>query len=388
MDFVSFSLNHWEDLRQSRHEIMGRLARNHKVLFVSPPFYVRDVLDKSRREKLPNSGLVHREDNLYTYVFPKWLFENYASSALNNLFASIRRWQIRTILKKLGFKDLVLFIWNPRFAGEIGAYDEKLTCYYVDDEFNAYYGATKEQKEGATQRELTLLRNADVVLANGTALAERKNTYGKTINLPLGVNYDLFSQARLDETVVPADLAVLPKPRIGYIGNVNDKVDYRLLHYLASSRPDWSIVLVGPVVVRIPEFQAHCDQLKALPNVHFLGMKSQTQLPNYLKGLDVCMMCYRLDGWAYFGYPLKLHEYLAAGKPSVASDLPSIREFEGVIRIAHTREEWASAIQASLQDQSSESRARRVEVARDNRWEARIEVIEELLSKALKKKNG
>jgi glycosyltransferase involved in cell wall biosynthesis len=227
-----------------------------------------------------------------------------------------------------------------------------------------------------------------VVLANGVALAERKNTYGNTVNLPLGVNFGLFSQALLEDTVVPADIASLPAPRIGYIGNVNDKVDYRLLHYLASNHPEWSIVLVGPVVVRIPEFRAHCDQLKALPNVHFLGMKSQGQLPSYLKGLDVCMMCYRLDGWAYFGYPLKLHEYLAAGKPSIASDLPSIREFEGVIRIAHTPEEWASAIQASLQDDSSEARERRVEVARNNRWEARIEVIEELLSKALQAKNG
>jgi hypothetical protein len=100
------------------------------------------------------------------------------------------------------------------------------------------------------------------------------------------------------------------------------------------------------------------------------------------------MMCYRLDGWAYFGYPLKLHEYLAAGKPSIASDLPSIREFHNVIRIARTQEEWMSGISEALSNDSAAQRAARVEVARQNTWDARILVIEEVLSRKMKEKNS
>src|SRR5215471_2715731 len=84
MDFVSFSTNYWEDLWQSRHQIMLALARSHKVLFVSPPFPVREILEDLRRKHLPTTGLVQRQDNLYTLVFPKWLFVTYRFPRIAN----------------------------------------------------------------------------------------------------------------------------------------------------------------------------------------------------------------------------------------------------------------------------------------------------------------
>jgi glycosyltransferase involved in cell wall biosynthesis len=90
-------------------------------------------------------------------------------------------------------------------------------------------------------------------------------------------------------------------------------------------------------------------------------------------------MCYRTDGWAYYGYPLKLHEYLAGGKPVVGSDLPSIREFSGVISIVRSPEEWRRAIESALGENSSAQITKRAQIARENTWDERVRVIEEAI---------
>lgn len=383
MDFLSFSMNCWEDLWQSRHQVMSRLACAHKVLFVSPPFYVRDALSKSRRATLPKSGLLRRENNLYTLVPPKWLFENHRFDALNRLSAYLRERQIHRILRKLGFRDVALFLWNPRYADLLGRFGEKVSCYYVDEEFTSYYDLSEEEKQSIRKKEDALLERVDLVFANGTALLEQKSRFGNAINVPMGVDFDLFSKALLPETTVRPDLAALPSPRIGYVGNINDKVDFELLYHLANNRKSWSIVLVGPVSIRTPEFAASFEKLKALPNVFHLGFKPRQELPNYVKGLNVCLMCYRTDGWAFFGYPLKLHEYLAGGKPVVSSDLPSIREFDGLIRIVHTYEEWMRAIELSLRDNEPDTIRQRVKVASQNTWDERVRVIEESIARKM-----
>src|SRR5262249_5057917 len=231
-----------------------------------------------------------------------------------------------------------------------------------------------------------LLRGVDLVFANGSTLWKQKNRYGNALNVPMGVDFALFSRAQLEETAVPSDLEAIKPPRIGYVGNVNAKVDFELLEFIARTEPQWSVVLVGPSNINIPELRANYERLRLLPNVHHLGFRPLQILPNYVRGLDVCLMCYRTDGWAYYGYPLKLHEYLAGGKAVVGSDLPSIREFSGVISIARSPEEWQQAIESALNANTSAQIARRVEVARENTWDERVRVIEEAIARKMEAK--
>ena len=387
MDFLSFSMNYWEDLWQSRHHVMSRLAARHKVLFVSPPAHVREVLSAKRRG-LPPSGLQERSENLFSLVPPHLLFETHRFPSLNRLLAYFREAQIRHFLRKLGFQQVVLFIWHPRYANLLGKFGEALSCYYVDEEFTSYYGMPEAEKQQIRACEEVLLRDVDLVFANGSALWEQKNKYGNALNVPMGVDFELFSRASLEDTAIPSDLAAILPPRIGYIGNVNDKVDFELLESIARVKPLWSIILVGPLSIRTPEFRANFERLRQLPNVHHLGFRPLQTLPNYVRGLDVCLMCYRTDGWAYYGYPLKLHEYLAGGKPVVGSDLPSIREFSGVISIAKPFEEWQSAIEAGLNDNSAARISKRVQVARENTWEERVQLIEETIAVKMEQKSG
>ncbi len=263
---------------------------------------------------------------------------------------------MRQTVKKLGFRDIVLFIWHPRYAGLVGTLGEALSCYYVDDEFAGYTGASEPERQRLLEQEDTLLRRADVVFANGTTLLKAKNRYGNAINVPMAVDFELFSRSRLEETPVPADLEAIPHPRIGYIGNINDKLDFGLLLHLSKARLSWSFVLVGPRNARGAATQSDLDRLERMPNVFLLGSKPREALPNYIKGLDVCTMCYGKDGWANYIYPLKLHEYLASGKPVVGNSLPSLREFSEVVQFADTPREWLESLQMAIGDKDEASR--------------------------------
>jgi glycosyltransferase involved in cell wall biosynthesis len=386
MDFVSFSLNHWEDLWQSRHQIMLALAQKHKVLFVSPPFSLSDVLSRSKESSMPKSGLIYRQANLHTLVFSKWLFQTYRYASVEKLMGYLRRRRVKRVIKKFGFQDTVLFIWHPQFAGIAGTLQEKLTCYYVDDEFSAYAGDSEQRSKEILQQEDELLRRADLVFANGTVLLKAKNRYGNAMSVPMTADFSLFSRSRLPETEVPKEFEAIPHPRIGYIGNLNDKVDFALLGTLAKARPEWSFVLVGPTNIRSEEVRADFDALRGLPNVFSLGSQPRESLPRYIKGFDVCTMCYRQHGWANSVYPLKLHEYLASGKPCIGSGLASLREFSEVVQIAETPQDWLDAIERAIADKDPGRAERRVQVAYENRLETRIDKIEKAIEQKIEEK--
>lgn len=388
MDFVSFSLNYWEDLWQSRHQIMLALSQNHKVLFVSPAFSLWEVLARRKGYGLAKSGLIHRQANLHTLVFPKFLFHIYRFPRLEKLMNYLRRRQVLRAIKKFDFKDTVLFIWHPQFADLVGNFDEAVSCYYVDDEFSAYAADSELRAQEILRQEDGLLRRVDLVFANGSVLLNAKNRYGNAINVPMTADFELFSRSRLPTTQVPPDLEAVPHPRIGYIGNLNDKVNFSLLTQLSKARPNWSFVLVGPNNIRAADARSDFEALQRLPNVFLLGSKPRESLPNYIKGFDVCTMCYRQHGWANSVYPLKLHEYLASGKPCVGSALASLREFSEVVQIATTTQEWLAAIQAALADNDPKHAERRVQVAYENRLETRIATIENAIEQKLREKRS
>jgi glycosyltransferase involved in cell wall biosynthesis len=389
MDFISLSLNYWEDLWQSRHQIMLALAQTHKVLFVSPPFSLSEALASPKEGNgLPKSGLIHRQANLYTLVFSRFLFRTYRYPRIEKLMRYLRQRQIQRLAKKFGFKDTVLFIWHPQFAELAGTLGEAITCYYVDDEFSAYSGGSEQRAQEILQQEDGLLRKVDLVFANGTVLLQSKNRYGNALSVPMTADFNLFSRSRLPETKVPDDIEAVPHPRIGYIGNLNDKVDFALLRQLARERSDWSFVLIGPTNIRGAEVRGNFEALQVMPNVYLLGSKPRESLPNYIKGLDVCTMVYRQHGWANSVYPLKLHEYLASGKPCIGSGLTSLREFSEVVHIAESPQEWLEAIRVALEDKDPNRVERRVQVAYENRLETRIAAIEKAIEQKMEEKRN
>jgi glycosyltransferase involved in cell wall biosynthesis len=164
---------------------------------------------------------------------------------------------------------------------------------------------------------------------------------------------------------VPADLAALPAPRIGFYGTLRDWVDFPLLAHMARARPAWSIVLIGQAL-------GDLSALAGLPNVHLLGQKRHDELPAYCKGFDAGMIPYRIDERMTFVNPLKLREYLSAGVPVVSTPVPEVVRYSHMCRIAASPESFVAAVDAALAEASPAARRARSDAMTQETWSARV----------------
>lgn len=373
-DFLSLQKDYWDSPWQNRHAFVWELSKQHRVFFLSPPFYLPQLFDPNvpKKTKMP-SGVTQIKDNLWSYVPSRFLPTNYRFPGIDRVIRAIRHRKIRSALAKCGFGRPILYIWHPSFADMLGQFDESFVIYHKYDHYAGYFGGS-DVPDPAEQR---LLREADLVMVTSQGLFDKHKDQRPDLRLvPNGVDYELFSSTLSDEISVPIELERIPKPRIGYVGVINEKVDFKLLTYLCQSHPEWSIVLVGPEKVTRPEYLTDLEELKRQKNCYFLGQKKGREVPAYIKGMDVCMMCYLVNDWTYYGYPLKMHEYLACGKPTISANLPAVREFSDVVVIPDGQVGWQQAIVQLLgEGHNPEMIQKRLAVARANSWSERVDLM-------------
>jgi glycosyltransferase involved in cell wall biosynthesis len=161
-------------------------------------------------------------------------------------------------------------------------------------------------------------------------------------------------------------------------------INWSLLQELSSLHPKWSFVFVGPTLEH-PEIKGSLAELSRRPNVHFLGAKPSDAAVGYVQHFDVCIMPYRLDDYTKYIYPLKLHEYLASGKPVVGTPIPALETFKDVIEVAESSDEWSSAIAQALSpaENTPDRAAVRRDIARLHDWDILVEHIAGILAKRL-----
>jgi glycosyltransferase involved in cell wall biosynthesis len=199
-------------------------------------------------------------------------------------------------------------------------------------------------------------------------------------------DFEHFSRARAPETEVPADLAALPRPVVGFLGAVSDyKLHAGWLTALAQKHRDLSIVLIGPVGVGDPTTDV--SALAAEPNVHLLGHRPYELLPGYVKGFDLGVIPYRINEYTTYSFPIKFFELLASGVPLVISELPALRDYYARVRVARSAEDFVRECEAGLADPAS-GRAERLTLAAENTWEHRVERILGHVDRALARRQG
>jgi len=194
--------------------------------------------------------------------------------------------------------------------------------------------------------EQELIDRADMVFTGGLSLYEAKKDRHERVHcFPSSVDRAHFCKARA-RLFDPADQEELPRPRLGFYGVIDERFDTALLDAAAAMRPNWSFVMVGPVV-KISE-----DDLPKRPNIHYLGGKTYAQLPAYLSGWDVALMPFAMNESTEFISPTKTPEYLAGGKPVVSTPIKDVvrhyGQLEGV-KIASTPEEFVEACEEALE---------------------------------------
>ena len=381
---VSFSLEQWGHVWRSRHQIMSRFAKSNKVMFSSKPIYVRDVFNKPGDAESGSTGLSRLSDNLHTYIPPRWLPASHGYPRINRLLHALRCWKARLEMRSLNMKRPILYIWYPSFVDMIGHFGESLVVYHVYDEYLSFRMKDSEKADLAAQ-EKELLKRADIVFAASEELAARRRPFNSNVHVvENAVDYGLFATAVSPNTTIPDDLVRIGSPIVACVATAATFMNLALLHEIFKRRPDWSLVFIGVDVT--PDEQAGEVQktLQALPNVHYLGLRPLQALPGYLKGCDVCAIPYAMeDAVMVCSSPLKLYEYLAAGKPVVSTPLPLMSHLENVVAFAADADEWIAAIEFALQGNGKGTVAERQRIAGENTWDQRVAFISQKVASTL-----
>ena len=365
---VAFVPEEWGGPWLSRHQVLTRLSRYFHVVWEEPARRWRALAQgnhklvsrSNRAEAFPDGFVLHRPERwLPWFGRPEWL----ASWS-----AAERGRRAARLLRRRGCKTIIFYLWRPYFDRvlEGGPYD--LSCYHIVDEYS--FSPTELP---LTDREIKLIKRVDQVFVHSPALLERKGHFNPhTLFVPNGVAYQAFATKQEE----PHDLREIPHPRIGYIGVIKGQLDFKLLLGLAMRHREWSFVFVGPrnsLGIDAPLV----DELSGLPNAHFLGHKPIEVACAYPQHFDVCVLPYKSNDYTKYIYPLKLHEYLASGKPIVGTSIRSLLDFAHVIKLANNEEEWSRALIQSLASEaiSINEVEKRRSIARQVDWNVLVHTI-------------
>ena len=383
-DIVIVGIQPWDiDIGSNCKNIALEFARFNRVLYVNPP------LDRTTRQKEAKNpkiqkrirvqkgtepDLIQIDNNLWNHN-PKgvvesinWIPSTWLYDILNKRNNRIFSRSIHSAIIRLGFSNFIIFNDSSMF---VGLYLKKMLkpetyIYYTRDNLIA----VDYWKRHGVRLEAQHMNHADLVVANSTYLAGLAKQYNKhSFYVGQGCDVSLFNIDLV--TAVPADIQNIPTPIIGYIGALYSlRLDIEVLEFIAKSHPDWSIVLVGPEDDKFKRSSLH--QMK---NVYFLGNKKETELPSYLSRFDVAINPQVLSPVTIGNYPRKIDEYLAMGKPTVATKTEAMIVFSDYTYLAENKEEYVHCIEKALHEDNEQIRRQREIFAREHTWENNVREI-------------
>jgi glycosyltransferase involved in cell wall biosynthesis len=385
-DILCFSSTDWDEIWGSRQQIMSRLGqRGHRVFFIERPAGLEHLLryPDIRKNKMQRwqQGLQNISDNVWIISLPPLFPGRYYSTGINVINQWITLVSIKSQLSKLKIDSPLLWIYNPEQGNLIGKFNESLSVYHCIDEFTA--GTSGRKKQIITQLENQLLSRVDIVLANSLPTYQNKRSINpNTYRISSGVDFDLFTSSKENEEV-SSILSEIPRPRIGFVGNLNDRIDFPLIEFIANQQPSWSFIFIGGTYP-LSHDDPSIKRLKSIPNCHLLGKKPYPQIPALINAFDVCFLPFVQDERAYFRSPLKLYEYFAAGKPVVATPLPETQEFSNILFLAESPEQFVAGLEKALFENDPSLEQKRKLIARQNSWDVKVDMIEKIIQDSLR----
>jgi glycosyltransferase involved in cell wall biosynthesis len=380
-DIICLSTSDWEYPIGSKQQVMLRLAKANRILYVDyQASWLHLLRYPALRYRWRHSGRVKEiAQGLWTYTPRLSLpFGPYALGINSWNQRKLKR-ELQETAGRLGFKRPILWVYTPLSQPLIGRMDEKLVVYHCISEYPLEKPSHLRQQT-LDRLEDSLARQSDVVFAISTQLMEKLAPLTPRLYyLPSGVDWKRFEDPR--RIVVPPEVEAIPGPRLGIAGIINDATDLDTVEELASRRPDWTFIHVGSVV--LPRSKE--ARLRAIPNLVSFGRQPYDAVPGFIAGMDVCLLPLVDTLFTRSMSSLRLMEYLALGRPVVASDLPDVKAFGDVVASARGTEEFMEAIEAALKDDDPERIEARRSVARAHSWDTKVETICEAISDVLNK---
>ncbi|MCA9628645.1 MAG: glycosyltransferase [Myxococcales bacterium] len=377
---VCLSSQRWDDgMWTNKQHIMSRLGREHEVYHVDfGPLDLRQTIDLRSNLGAPERYWFWRpvvekrgNVNVVTVFAPRFVSKR-LTHPLNLITEfDLRVMQVKRFMQERRLDDAIVWVYHPGFGGAPARLPHKLLVYDCVDEYSQFPDY-RDDTQRLMRRERALCRAADLVFTTSRPLYERKRKlHPEATHLVHNVgDAPHFKQAMATDTQVPDDIAAIKGPIIGFIGALSSyKVNLGWLVQLARSRPDWSLVLIGPVGLSDPSTDVAA--LQRLPNVHLLGHRDYAQLPAYVKGFQVNVIPYQLNEYTDYVFPIKFFELLATGKPLVTSRLPSLVDYADDVLIADDAASFVAQCEKAISNPEA-GRDRRLQLATENDWDSRV----------------
>jgi len=345
LDVLVLSHLRWDFVYQRPQHLMSRCARRRRVFFCEEPIVHDD------RALAPRLEVSARDRNLSVCVpqLPAGLSAPEAEA--------VQRQLLDRLLGEQRLHHYAAWYYSPMPLGFTRHLRPAATVYDCMDELSAFAGASPLLRE----RERELFERADLVFTGGQSLWQVKRAHHPSVHaFPSSIDAAHFGRARATPATSatsepggstdatrpgPADQADIPRPRLGYFGVIDERMDLALLAGVADARPDWQIVMIGPVVKIDPA------SLPRRANIHYLGARAYQDLPAYIAGWDVALMPFARNASTRFISPTKTPEYLAAGKPVVSTSIHDVVQpygALGLVAIADGVDEFVAAIAGEL----------------------------------------
>ena len=373
ISIICLAQGDWGPPLQTVHQLMTRLARHMRVLYVEPPLADPRMRFNSLANKMINwrDSPIQVNENLYVCHTPPGLPLKRAFPLMGRLTSAYIAPLIARRVEQLGMSERLLWLTWPTQAELLGTLDECMVVYHIADDFTYM---PLGRRSVVDELERRILTRADLVIASSQQTYDARKHLTKNIYLiPNGVDYEHFSRVLYSTNPVPQDLADLPRPIIGFSGCMDHRLDVNLLAKLAKRFSNGSIVLVGPKYTGVGE-------LEHLSNVHYLGMKTIEALPSYLAAFDVCLIPYKITDYTKALSPLKLLEYFSLGKPVVTTPIPSCIIYSDILYVGEDHESFFVQVDSALAENDAQLRELRMKVANENTWDNRVLFILEKIA--------
>lgn len=343
---VCFSHLRWNFTFQRPNHLMSHFARERRVFYIEEPIFGAST--STIQTEVIGDGLTVCTPHLVDDS--RWRSEGEQSRL------------IRTFLAERGVENPLLWFYTPMALPLADGLRASAVVYDCMDELSMFLGAPPE----LMTREQQLMDRADLVFTGGYSLYEAKRGRHSAVHaFPSSVDVEHFATVRTDGVPAMDEQLSIARPRVGFFGVIDERMDTELLRRVAAERPQYQFVLIGPVV-KISE-----ADLPRAPNIHYLGPKAYTQLPHYLHGWDVAIMPFALNDATRFISPTKTLEYLAAGKPVVSTavcDVVMPYGEKGFVRIAD-RYTFASALDEAIAERPTPVRRQTIrDLLNDTSW--------------------
>lgn len=373
-DILCFS-HDWTGDPLSKTHLMRVLSRENRILWINSianRMPTTSSKDLSRIvNKLTSFTAPIKEVEANIFVLNPLAIPAYGNKAIVTLNRKFLISQVRRAMRKLGFKTPLNMVFNPAAGMVAGQVGESDLIYYCVDEYTAFTGVS----DGLRAIEEDLFKRSDLVIVSAEKLYDDKKKYNEnTFIIRHGTDWNHFRKALDNETEVPAEIADLPRPIIGFHGLLADWVDFELLKKTAEHFKDGSIVLVGKTAVDAEE---KIKVLDGVTNIHLLGRKPYTDLPAYCKAFDVALNPFAINELTLAANPLKVREYLAAGLQVVSTDIPEVRILDHCL-VAGGHDDFIAKIEHVLANPVSRETVS--DSIRAESWEAKIDELRAIMA--------